>query len=186
MPHFEILLSSVRTQRNSLRVALFFQKYIQENQLGTVSILDLNVYQFPVFEERLKFLPNPTAETLEFAERIKKADGIIMICPEYNGSFPASLKNVIDLLYPEWFRKPIGICMVSSGDFGGTQALISLQFVLWKIKAWTVTFPFHVANVTKMFDESGNATEPDKTNARASGFLKEILWCIEANARMAQ
>ena len=39
----------------------------------------------------------------------------------------ASLKNAIDLLEDEWKHKPIGIASVSSGPFGGTQALVSLQ-----------------------------------------------------------
>jgi NADPH-dependent FMN reductase len=52
--------------------------------------------------------------------------------PEYNGGYPASLKNVIDLLDYEWHRKPVVISTVTSGAFGASQVLISLQFILWK------------------------------------------------------
>jgi NAD(P)H-dependent FMN reductase len=185
MPHVEILSASVRKGRSSHRVALFFEKFIASNEFGTTGILDLNEYQFPIFEERLKFQSNPAPATLEFASRIKKADAVIIVTPEYNGSFPASIKNVVDLLTDEWFRKPIGIATVSSGDFAGTQALIALQFVLWKIKAWTVPSRFTVGNVEKTFDASGNPTDADKTNKIANGFLHDILWCVEANKRMA-
>src|SRR5687768_13058578 len=117
MPHIEILSASVRIGRNSHRVALYFKKYIEENKLATVKILDLNEFQFPVFEERLRFLTNPEENVLEFAERVTKADGIIIVTPEYNGGYPASLKNVVDLLYKEWKRKPIAICTASDGQF---------------------------------------------------------------------
>ncbi|MBY0424014.1 MAG: NAD(P)H-dependent oxidoreductase [Cytophagales bacterium] len=185
MPHFEIISSSVRADRHSHRVALFFEKLIQTNQIGTAGILDLNEFQFPIFEERLKFQKDPSPQVLAFADRVKSSDGIIIVTPEYNGSFPASLKNVIDLLYIEWYRKPVGIATVSDGDFGGTQVIIALQSVLWKMKAWTAPTMFPVPNVVKLFDEEGNETMPDKTNKRALAFIKEIVWCIEANRKMA-
>ena len=111
--HISILSASVRTGRNSHRVALYFKKYIEERNLSTVEILDLKSYQFPVFDERLRFQKNPTPQTLEFTEKIKSADGVLIVTPEYNGGYPASLKNVVDLLYDEWHRKPLAISTVS-------------------------------------------------------------------------
>jgi len=179
-----ILSSSVRIGRNSNRVALYFKKYIEENKLATVEIIDLNEYQFPVFNERLKYQIDPTAQTLEFAEKIKSADGILIVTPEYNGGYPAALKNVVDLLSDEWYHKPIAISTVSSGPFGGTQVITSLQFSLWKIKAWTVPAMFPVPKVQDAFDEQGNATDKAATDKRADTFIKELLWCIEANNKM--
>jgi NAD(P)H-dependent FMN reductase len=101
MPHIVIISSSVRHGRNTHRVALFFRKFIQENNLATAEILDLKEYNFPIFEERLKFQKDPTEETIAFAEKIRNADAVIIATPEYNGDYPASLKNVVDLLYEE-------------------------------------------------------------------------------------
>ena len=120
----------------------------------------------------------------DFAEKIKSADGIIIVTPEYNGGYPASLKNVIDLLYDEWHRKPIAIATVSAGAFGGSQVITSLQFTLWKIRAWTVPAMFPVPNIDKSFDESGNAIDKEATDKRAKGFVSELLWCIEAKSKM--
>lgn len=138
MPHIIILSASIRNGRKSHRVALYFKKYLEENKLATATIADLNEYRFPLFNERLKFQPNPTADVIAFANDIRSADGVIIVTPEYNGGYPASLKNVIDLLYEEWQRKPVAISTVSDGVFGGTQVITSLQFTLWKIRAWTV------------------------------------------------
>jgi len=185
MPNITILSASVRTGRHSHRVALYFKKYIEENNLANAEILDLNEYQFPVFNERLKFQPNPTALMTTFANKIKSADGVIIVTPEYNGGYPASLKNVVDLLYDEWRRKPIAISTVSDGSFGGTQVITSIQFTLWKIRAWTVPAMFPVPKVNDAFDDNGNATDKVGTDKRAKGFISELLWCIEANKRMA-
>jgi NAD(P)H-dependent FMN reductase len=184
MPHIAIISASVRTGRNSHRVALYFKKFIEENKLGTSEILDLSVYNFPVFNERLKFQPSPSKEVLDFAGKIKSADGVIIVTPEYNGGYPASIKNVVDLLYDEWRRKPIAISTVSDGVFGGTQVITSLQFSLWKIRAWTVPAMFPVPKAQTAFDETGNATDKASTDKRATGFINELLWCIEANKRM--
>jgi NAD(P)H-dependent FMN reductase len=184
MPHICIISSSVRTGRNSHRVALYFQKYLQENNLASAEILDLNAYNFPIFNERLRFQKDPAPGTLDFAEKIKSSDGVIIVTPEYNGGYPAALKNVVDLLYDEWHRKPVAISTVSDGIFGGTQVITSLQFSLWKIRAWTVPVMFPVPKANVAFDEAGNATDKEGTDKRAFAFTKEILWCIEAGNRM--
>jgi NAD(P)H-dependent FMN reductase len=184
MPHISIISSSVRNGRNSHRVALYFKNFLEEFKLATAEILDLKKYKFPLFDERLHFQESPSATVVDFAGRIKSADGVIIVTPEYNGGYPASIKNVVDLLYAEWQRKPVAIVTVSDGSFGGTQVLISLQFTLWKIRAWTVPARFPVPDVTRVFDESGNPADKAKTDKSASAFINELLWCIEAKSRM--
>lgn len=179
-----IISSSVRTGRASHRVALFFQQYISQHTSASAEIIDLLEYQFPIFEERLKLQANPLPKALEFADRIKAADGIIMVTPEYNGGIPASLKNVVDLLYAEWSKKPIAISTVSAGGFAGSQVLISLQFSLWKIGALTVPSMFPVATVEKTFDEAGTPSDKEATEKRAKTFVGELLWYVEATQKM--
>ncbi len=184
MPHIVILSASVRQGRNSHRVALFLKKYIENNGLATADIADLNSYQFPLFDERLAHQQNPSEKVLEFASRIMHADGVIIVTPEYNGGYPASLKNAVDLLYKEWQKKPVAIATVSDGGFGGTQVITSLQFSLWKIRAWTVPAQFPVPNADTSFDEEGTPADVATTEKRAHFFIKELLWCIEARKRM--
>ncbi len=181
MLRISIISASVRTGRNNHRVALYFEKYLKENNLAEVEIIDLMEYNFPIFEERLQFQTSLLPQTLKFAQKIKNSDGIIIVTPEYNGGYPASLKNVIDLLLPEWRHKPVGIATVSAGAFAGTQVITSLQFTLWKMKAWTITEMFAVAKVQDNYDENGNAINKEATDKIAAGFIKELLWCIKAD-----
>jgi NAD(P)H-dependent FMN reductase len=184
MPHISIISSSVRNGRNSHRVALYFKNFIEENKLASVEILDLSKYRFPLFEERLQHQSSPLPSVVSFADKIKSSDGVIIVTPEYNGGYPASLKNIIDLLYPEWHRKPIAISTVSDGGFGGSQVITSIQFVLWKIRAWTVPAMFPVPEADKTFDENGYPADKQKTDKKASNFIRELFWCIEAKSRM--
>lgn len=184
MPHIAIISSSIRQGRQSHIVALYFKNYLEQNKLATAEILDLAAYNFPLFDERLRLQKNPSALTLEFAEKIKTADGVIIVTPEYNGGYPASLKNVIDLLYDEWRRKPIAIATVSAGGFGGSQVITSLQFSLWKIQAWAVPAMFPVPKVQEAFNENGIPNDSTSTDKRAKGFIDELLWCVDANNKM--
>jgi len=184
MPHIGIISTSIRRGRNSHRVAIYLKRLLEEKQMATVEILDLDQYRFPLFNERLKYELSPSAEMLDFASRIRHSEGIIIITPEYNGGYPASIKNVIDLLYDEWHRKPVAITTVSDGMYGGTQVIVSLQFTLWKIRAWTVPATFPISYIDRAFDEHGEPAEKDLMERRATRFLKELLWCIEAKRRM--
>jgi len=184
MPHILIISSSVREGRNSHRVALFFKKFVEENKMATAEIADLNEYNFPLFNERLRFQKSPSDKVLEFAGKVKNADGVIIVTPEYNGGYPASLKNVVDLLYDEWHRKPMAISTVSDGIFGGTQVITSLQFSLWKIRAFIATAMFPVPNAHKAFNEDGTPTDKEGISKRATAFINELLWFIEARKRM--
>lgn len=183
-PHISIISSSVREGRKSHRVALYFTKFLQEKNLAISEIIDLNQYQFPVFNERLRFQKNPSEKVLEFADKIKKTDGIIIVTPEYNGGYPASLKNVIDLLYDEWHHKPIAISMVSEGPFGGSQVITSLLFSLWKMHALVVPAMFPVPNDDKTFTEDGSSNNKEADDKRASVFIKELMWFIESEKKM--
>lgn len=180
MRHIPIISSSVREGRKSHYVSLYFQHYLTENNLATTEIIDLKQYAFPIFDATIKTLSDPSEGALDFAKRIKSADGIIIVTPEYNGGYPASLKNAIDLLYDEWNHKPVGIATVSAGPFGGSQALVSLQFTLWKMKAWTIPAMFSVPNIDKSYDATGTPMDKPTSDKFAAAFIKELLWCIEA------
>jgi NAD(P)H-dependent FMN reductase len=185
MHHIVIISASVRTGRNSHRVALFFKKFIEEHNIATAEILDLQEYQFPVFEERLRFQKDPLPSVVEFAEKIRNASGVIIVTPEYNGGYPASLKNVTDLLYAEWKKKPMAIATVSDGSFGGTQVLTSLLFTLWKIGAWMVPAMYPVPKVKENYDEQGNPLDKEAIEKRATAFVGELVWAMDATTLMA-
>lgn len=179
-----ILSASVRTGRKSNRVASFFMNYIKENNIAEPELLDLDEYNFPLFEERLKFLKEPPANLVEYSNRIKAADGVLIVSPEYNGGYPASLKNAIDVLIEEWKHKPVAISTVSAGPFGGNNMIPSLQFSLWKLGALTVPVMFPVASVEKNYDENGVPADKAASEKRAAGFLKELVWCMDAVKKM--
>ncbi|MCB0770218.1 MAG: NAD(P)H-dependent oxidoreductase [Flavobacteriales bacterium] len=185
MSQLAIISASVRSGRKSHHVALHLALKAKDKG-HTVDMLDLSELNFPVFEERLKFMEAPSGQVVDYAERFRKADGIIIVTPEYNGSFPASLKNVMDLLTEDWKGKPVSICTVSSGAFAGTQVMQQLLFPLWKIKAWVVPSSMQVPRVQEQFGPDGDVLMDTEGWERRTGtFLQDLEWAIEARRRMA-
>ncbi len=184
MYNISIISSSVRSERKSHRVALFFKKYLEDNKLAETEILDLSMYAFPLFDEILSKQKAPLKGAIDFSEKVNSADGIILVTPEYNGGYPASLKNATDLLDNEWYHKPVAISTVSNGHFGGSQVITSIQFSLWKMKAWTVPAMFPVPYIDKAFDENGKMKNDPMMEKRASKFIDELFWCIKAKSLM--
>lgn len=170
-----IISSSVRRGRNSHRVALWLKRYLTEKGYSGTEIADLKEYDFPLFEERLKYQKNPSIKEVEFAGRVKAADIVIIVTPEYNGSFPASLKNAIDLLTDEWQNKVVAFATISQGSFGGSRVITSLQFVLWKMGAITIPSIFMVPDVEDKFNEEGKPNDDASMTVKTEKFINSLF-----------
>ncbi|HVI80709.1 MAG TPA: NAD(P)H-dependent oxidoreductase, partial [Candidatus Acidoferrum sp.] len=66
----------------------------------------------------------------QFCATVQRADGLIIVAPEYNHSFPGLLKHVLDTNLKEYIHKAVGVCGVSAGPFGGARMIQSLLPVL--------------------------------------------------------
>jgi NAD(P)H-dependent FMN reductase len=179
-----IISASVRKGRESHKAALYIKNLLDEKYNVEVEVLDLKEYNFPIFEERLKYLESPKPEITGFAEKVRNSDGVILVVPEYNGGYPASVKNVIDLLTDEWRRKPVAFAVVSNGPFAGSQVIFALQFSLWKIRALTVSPALRIADIETSIDENGVPADKAEMDKKAASTIKELLWFIEARKRM--
>jgi NAD(P)H-dependent FMN reductase len=180
-----IITASNREHRNSQKVSLFLKKFIASNFEVTPTIADLKKYNFPIFEERLKFQSNPPATLLQFQKEVIQADAIVFVIPEYNAGYPAVFKNAFDVLVEEWRRKPIGICSVSSGNFGGILAGNQAQTVVLKLKAVAIPTTLPIVQVNKSIDEEGNLLENTEILEKSTkNFIEELLWFATAFSKM--
>ncbi|HEV3410253.1 MAG TPA: NAD(P)H-dependent oxidoreductase, partial [Chthoniobacterales bacterium] len=91
----------------------------------------------------------------EFSEKMKRADGLILVVPEYNHSFPGLLKHALDTNLEEYIHKAVGICGVSAGPFGGTRVIEHLLPVMRELGLVTTFTDVNFGNVGKLFTEDG-------------------------------
>jgi NAD(P)H-dependent FMN reductase len=111
----------------------------------------------------------------DFAAAMRDADGIVLVVPEYNHSFPGLLKHVLDSCLSEYVHKAAGIVGVSSGPFGGTRVVQSLLPVLRELGLVTIFWDVNVSHVDRLFDERGALTDPALLR-RSQRFFDELIW----------
>ena len=170
----QIISGSVRDGRESHKVALFLQNWLKENSDAKAEIIDLKERDFPMFRERLSKMKEKDEKAVTFSKEISEADAVILVCPEYNGGYSSALKNVIDVLYDEWQKKPLAMALVTSGDMSGAQVAEQLQFIMYKIGAYVAKSRFHVGNVSKNFNDDGTSNNSELYNKNAAAMWKNL------------
>ncbi len=116
----------------------------------------------------------------QFSARVARADGLILVVPEYNHSFPGLLKHVLDTNLKEYIHKAVGVCGVSAGPFGGARMIQSLLPVLRELGLVTIFSDVYFGTAGKLFDPaSGKITDPAYAG-RVDKFLNELVWMSRA------
>src|SRR6185437_362829 len=179
--YIPIICGSTRRDRQSIKVAKFVLARLQQRKDVLTELLDLLDYNFPIMEERLRRRNDPPPRLQEFADKIDRADSIIIVTPEYNNGYPGVLKNALDYLLPEYERKPVGIVTVSAGGFGGINCLAQLRLVVIGMGAFPIPENLSISRVQDTFKDDGTPNDP-AYEKRATEFLNEMLWFTEAIA----
>ncbi|MEV4533445.1 NAD(P)H-dependent oxidoreductase [Asanoa sp. NPDC049518] len=127
-----VIIGSTREGRVGDRIARWFAAQAAGRPSLAVGIVDLASYTFPA-----DYPARATPQMSAFAAEIDGADAFVVVTPEYNHSFPASLKQAIDFAYDEWHAKPVGF--VSYGcRSAGQHAVDQLRTVFTALHAVTV------------------------------------------------
>ncbi|MFG2726542.1 NADPH-dependent FMN reductase [Streptomyces canus] len=118
--------------------------------------------------------PEATAALASVTPKLASADAFVVLTPEYNHSYPAGLKNLIDWHFTEWQAKPVAL--VSYGGIsGGLRAVEHLRQVFAELHAVTVrdTVSFH--NAGGSFAD-GRLKDPSGPDAAAKTMLDQLVW----------
>jgi NAD(P)H-dependent FMN reductase len=117
----------------------------------------------------------PPQAVADLAPWLASADAFIMVTPEYNHSFPASLKNAIDWYVEEWKAKPIGF--VSYGAIaGGLRSVAHLRELLPSMHAVTVRDSVSFHDYWEQWDDEGQPRDPEGCGAAAKLMLDQLSW----------
>ena len=108
---------------------------------------------------------NPPAKVTELKAKVRAADAILFVTPEYNYSIPGVLKNAIDWAsrpYGDsaWNGKTVAVMGASVGVIGTARAQYHLRQVFVFLDMHAVNQPEVMINASKSFDEQGNLTDP--------------------------
>jgi len=111
----------------------------------------------------------------ELKKIIKDADAYLIVTPEYNHSFPGSLKFMLDIgRKSDYQYKPVGFIGVTDGDFGAARALEALLPVVRTLGMLPVSNDINVTNVMEMFDERDQVKDPELWQKRLGKLIDQL------------
>ena len=110
-----------------------------------------------------------------FAEKMNRADALVIVSPEYNHGYSGLLKHVLDSCLEEYIHKAVGIVGVSAGTFGGTRGIQNLLPVMRELGLVTIFWDVNFSSVQNVFDSSGELRDTSFL-PRIDKFLKELIW----------
>lgn len=175
-----VVIASTRPGRVGLAVGQWFEARARAYGAFEVDVVDLLELDLPFLDEphHPKLAKYTKQHTKEWSERVRAADAVALVMPEYNHGYTAPLKNALDFLHLEWQHKPVGFVSYG-GVAAGTRAVQLLKPVLIALKTHPLMDVVSVPFVKDRIGEDG-AFRADEPLERAARVMLEELARIAA------
>lgn len=166
-----LILGTPRRKRESEDAARWvFSKMEERDEIETrfFDVCDFDLPQDHYGQEIKNQFP-------EWRDAIIKADGLVIVTPEYNHGYPGSLKSVLDLLLKEYIHKAVAFVGVSAGPWGGTRVIEAMLPVVRELGLAVTFTDLNFPSIAKKFDDEGMLLD-EAYEGRVQSFLDELVW----------
>jgi len=170
--YIPVILGTARVGRRSESVAKVVLAFLQKLEIET-KLLDVRDFPLTHTEEVTPAIEN-------WKQEATRADGFVVVTPEYNHGYPGELKLFLDSVYKELGRKPIGFVGVSKGTISGARAIEQLRLVSIEFHMVPIRSAVYVGEVIPLLDESGNFKDPSLLEKKLTIMTEELLWYAKA------
>ena len=165
-----VILGTARQGRLSEPIARFVVEQVSRRPDVETELIDIRNIRLPV-DDAGEAIKDP-----KFSTTVSRADGLILVVPEYNHSFPGLLKHVLDSNLEEYIHKAVGVCGVSAGPFGGARMIQNLLPVLRELGLVMIFTDVYFGAAGKLFDPvTGDIIGPTYAR-RLKVFVDELVW----------
>ena len=177
-----VLVGSLRKESFNKKMA----RAITALAADSLKLETVEIGQLPFYSEDAE--ADPPATWVAFREKIKAADAVLFVTPEYNRSVPAVLKNALDVASrpygkSAWDGKPGAVVSVSPGSIGGFGANHHLRQSLVFLNVPVLQQPeMYIGNAAKLFNPQGELTE-GSTRELIQRFIQAFSQWIEKNRK---
>lgn len=165
-----VILGTARKGRASENVARFVLGEVQKREGVETELIDIRELALPN-DDAGEQIKDP-----KFSATVERADGLVIVTPEYNHGYPGLLKHVLDSNLKEYIHKAVGVCGVSAGGFGGVRVIENLLPVLRELGLVTIFWDGNFSGAQSLFDENGNINDRATHEKRIDKFLGELIW----------
>jgi NAD(P)H-dependent FMN reductase len=167
-----VLAGTTRVQRESIKAAEYVADYGRSLKDIKIIFVDPNDFSFPGDGN------DPESKDPRYSEITEKADAFFIVTPEYNHSFPGSLKRMLDSELKNYIHKPVAIAGVSNGGWGGVRAVESLVPVVREMGLAATFANVYFPRVQDLFDGDGTlkAEYVERYELTMSSAYRELIW----------
>ena len=166
-----VLLGTNRKLRKSASVARWLVSEMEKRPEIETQLFDVADFNLPHddYGQEIK------DQFPEWRDAIIRADGLVIVTPEYNHGYPGSLKAVLDLLLREYVHKAVAFVGVSAGPWGGTRVIEAMVPMARELGLAVCFTDLNFPKVQTLFDDAGKLLDP-AFGDRATAFLDELVW----------
>jgi NAD(P)H-dependent FMN reductase len=174
-----VIIGSVRDGRFGPTVADWFLSRVEGP--FAVDVIDMAEVPLPLNMPSYGGHPSDEAAAVlrDLTPRLERADAFVVITPEYNHSYPAALKNLIDWHVTQWQAKPVALVSYG-GQSGGRHAVEHLRHVFAELHAVTLRDTISITRYFDQFGPDGALIDPTELNAAAKALLAQLEWWARA------
>jgi NAD(P)H-dependent FMN reductase len=147
--YLPVLAGTTREQRKSIFAAqLVAEVGATFNEVET-ELIDPKNFTFPGDGN------DPEGKDARYTAITERADGFFIVTPEYNHSFPGSLKRMLDSELANYVHKPVAYGGASSGQWGGVRAIEALVSSVREMGMVSTFTDMQFPRVQDLFDDNG-------------------------------
>jgi chromate reductase len=152
-----VILGSVRPGNYTSKAATLVVDELEKDPDVSVEVIDPSTLELPP-----PGVGADSAVSRGLQEKVRSVAGVVLVTPEYHGSFSSVMKLVIENLgFPSALAgKPVALLGVAAGSIGAIKSLEQLRGVCAHVGAIALPLPVSVANVRKAFAEEGSVRDP--------------------------
>jgi NAD(P)H-dependent FMN reductase len=118
---------------------------------------------------------DPEGKNPKYTAIAERAEAFFIVTPEYNHSFPGSLKRMLDSELENYIHKPVAFAGVSNGRWGGVRAIEALNQTVRELGLVSTFTDVHFPRVQDIFDDKGELLDPVYRKLVESTY-RELIW----------
>lgn len=165
------LLGTARKNRESENVANWVCSKMHERDDIETQLFDVCDFHLP----QNNYGTEIGGDFPEWRDAIIRADGLVIVTPEYNHGYPGSMKSVLDLLLKEYIHKAVAFVGVSAGPWGGTRVIEACVPMVRELGLAVTFSDLNFPSVKTKFDDDGKLLD-EAYEKRVQSFLDELVW----------
>lgn len=171
-----VLAGTQRAQRLSINAAHYVAQFGRSLPDTEIIFIDPNDFNFPGDGN------DPEGKDPRYSEITKAAEAFFIVTPEYNHSFPGSLKRMLDSELENYVHKPVALAGVSNGGWGGVRAVEALVVTVREMGLAATFSSVYFPRIQDLFDDEGQLKEEHKPlyERNVGQAYKELIWMAKS------